>query len=291
MAEFTTREEHHEKVADRLECALSEKLDENVFLLQQLLEKEALLKEATTTIASVQTMLNGVSDDVAEKALSVAEKVKPKTSINVSLEAQTGSPKAILAPTAQPAKQYVLEKSNEVNDSPPVLELHPTGEITNTNTNTNTKERVVVGEKLAPYNPTNDDACKLALDLMNVTVNDVLYDLGCGDARLLIQACHRFYNIDSENTARASASPAVSPVKFRGIGVEYDSEIYNKAINLLNTSNEKNTHIPYTTHLTLLHDNVMNIDFSDATCIFIYLVSQRQRHCHCQCQCHCQVIG
>jgi hypothetical protein len=44
-----------------------------------------------------------------------------------------------------------------------------------------------VGEKLAPYNPTNIEAIETALDLLNIQDNDIVYDLGCGDARFLVQ--------------------------------------------------------------------------------------------------------
>ncbi len=43
------------------------------------------------------------------------------------------------------------------------------------------------GPKLAPYNPTNMDAVHIALDMLELSENDVLYDLGCGDGRLLIE--------------------------------------------------------------------------------------------------------
>ena len=53
----------------------------------------------------------------------------------------------------------------------------------------------VIGEKLAPYVPTNLEAIYIALDLLQITDNltedeqklIVLYDLGCGDARLLVE--------------------------------------------------------------------------------------------------------
>jgi hypothetical protein len=44
-----------------------------------------------------------------------------------------------------------------------------------------------VGPKLAPYNPTNMDAVTLALQMLQLSPHDVLYDLGCGDGRLLIE--------------------------------------------------------------------------------------------------------
>ena len=54
-----------------------------------------------------------------------------------------------------------------------------------------------VGKKLAPFNPTNLDAVSLALELLQIhgglTPEQqeavVLYDLGCGDARLLVEVC------------------------------------------------------------------------------------------------------
>ena len=39
-------------------------------------------------------------------------------------------------------------------------------------------ETVLLGEKLAPYNPTNIDCVHLALRMMHITDSDVLYDLG-----------------------------------------------------------------------------------------------------------------
>lgn len=44
-----------------------------------------------------------------------------------------------------------------------------------------------IGRKLAPYNPTSIEAIYIALNLLELKDDDVLYDLGCGDARLLIE--------------------------------------------------------------------------------------------------------
>lgn len=103
-----------------------------------------------------------------------------------------------------------------------------------------------VGEKLAPYNPTNIEAIETALDLLNIQDNDIVYDLGCGDARFLVQAWKRSQHI-------------------RAIGVEYDAAIYQKAIKLLHENNLQDS-------IQVLHDNVLNIDVSDATALFVYLV-------------------
>ncbi|RYH16850.1 hypothetical protein EON65_29410 [archaeon] len=44
-----------------------------------------------------------------------------------------------------------------------------------------------VGAKLAPFNPSHDEVVEIALDLMQLRSDDVLYDLGCGDARILVK--------------------------------------------------------------------------------------------------------
>jgi precorrin-6B methylase 2 len=49
------------------------------------------------------------------------------------------------------------------------------------------EESAVLGRKLAPYNPTNAECVSLALELLDIRDNDILYDLGCGDGRFLVQ--------------------------------------------------------------------------------------------------------
>ena len=46
---------------------------------------------------------------------------------------------------------------------------------------------VKVGQKLAPYNPTNPDCLQIAIDLLEIIPGDVVYDLGCGDGRFLVE--------------------------------------------------------------------------------------------------------
>ena len=51
----------------------------------------------------------------------------------------------------------------------------------------------------------------------------------------------------------------------RAIGVEYDAAIYQKALKVLQENNLQDS-------IQVLHDNVLNIDISDATVLFVYLV-------------------
>jgi hypothetical protein len=66
-----------------------------------------------------------------------------------------------------------------------------------------------IGQKLAPYNPTNTDCLDLALGLLSLGPTDVVYDLGCGDGRFLIQvngvvgcrASYRWFRLRSHVSA------------------------------------------------------------------------------------------
>ena len=60
------------------------------------------------------------------------------------------------------------------------------------------------GASLAPYVPTPYDVVNRMLALAGVTADDVIYDLGCGDGRIVITAAERF--------------------GARGVGIDYDTE-------------------------------------------------------------------
>ncbi len=44
-----------------------------------------------------------------------------------------------------------------------------------------------IGEKLAPFNPTSLEVVAIALEMLQIGASDIVYDLGCGDARFLIE--------------------------------------------------------------------------------------------------------
>ena len=84
--------------------------------------------------------------------------------------------------------------------------------------------------------------------MLNITNKDILYDLGCGDGRVVIQAYHTY--------------------KCIGMGVEYDYELCKKA-------NLKIKDIEHCSdYVSILHDSVENISFDEATVLFIYLVPE-----------------
>lgn len=126
---------------------------------------------------------------------------------------------------------------------------------------TSEKQNIKIGKKLAPYNPTNHECVTMALDMLSLRPEgELLYDLGCGDARLLIEACRRFPGL-------------------KGVGVEYDAEVLMKARAAITTAisaedNETTNHLNLIERIELIHANVLDVDISNATAFFIYLVPE-----------------
>lgn len=52
----------------------------------------------------------------------------------------------------------------------------------------------MAGVKLAPFTPSGAGVLTHALDLLQLKESDVLVDLGCGDARLLVHAATEIGN-------------------------------------------------------------------------------------------------
>ena len=75
-----------------------------------------------------------------------------------------------------------------------------------------------------------------------------MYDLGCGDARFLIAAAKQC-GINS------------------GLGIEYDKEFVDRARSRIEENDLGD-------RLTVVHENVLNVDLSPATAIFVYLVPE-----------------
>ena len=51
-------------------------------------------------------------------------------------------------------------------------------------TSTNTSR---IGENLAPFNPSMQPVVSTALELLQLKADDVLYELGCGDGRVMVR--------------------------------------------------------------------------------------------------------
>ena len=57
-----------------------------------------------------------------------------------------------------------------------------------TNVTTSDKNETPPSTNLAPFNPSSETAQRQSIALMDLQASDILFDLGCGDGRLLIRA-------------------------------------------------------------------------------------------------------
>ncbi|EEY57242.1 uncharacterized protein PITG_11070 [Phytophthora infestans T30-4] len=103
---------------------------------------------------------------------------------------------------------------------------------------------VTLGTKLAPFTPSGDGVLDHALDLLALSTDDVLFDLGCGDARILVHA--------AEKTGA------------RCIGVEYDEDLVKRA----------RTRHGMEMLVEIQHEDALAVDLTLATALFLYLVPQ-----------------
>jgi SAM-dependent methyltransferase len=100
-------------------------------------------------------------------------------------------------------------------------------------------------DALAPFVPTPREAITAALDMAQVTREDVFYDLGCGDGRVL-----------------ALAAPRAAKV----VGIEKDERRAKLAESLLRQLGVSNG--------AVLRGKIQDVDISGATVVFVYLLTQ-----------------
>lgn len=100
-------------------------------------------------------------------------------------------------------------------------------------------------ESLAPFVPTHMDVVEKMLKLADVKKSDVVYDLGCGDGRIVVTAAEKF--------------------GARGVGVDYNMERINEAKALAKEKKVEN-------RVKFIYQDVMKVDFSEATVVTLYLL-------------------
>ena len=99
---------------------------------------------------------------------------------------------------------------------------------------------------LAPFVPTPQDVVDRMLELADVTSDDVVYDLGCGDGRIVITAAQRF--------------------GARGVGVDIDPQ--RIADSNANAARAGVQHL-----VQFIEQDAMTVDVSEATVVTLYLLS------------------
>ncbi len=99
---------------------------------------------------------------------------------------------------------------------------------------------------LAPYVPTPQDVVDRMLALAGVTANDVVYDLGCGDGRIVITAAKKY--------------------GARGLGVDIDPDRIKES-----EANARAAGVE--SRVKFLMQDALTVDVSPATVVTLYLLS------------------
>lgn len=99
---------------------------------------------------------------------------------------------------------------------------------------------------LAPFVPSPYDVVNRMLTLAEVTKDDVVYDLGCGDGRIVITAAQRF--------------------GARGVGIDIDPQRIAES-----NANAERAGVQHL--VRFIEQDAMTVDVSDATVVTLYLLS------------------
>ncbi len=108
-------------------------------------------------------------------------------------------------------------------------------------------DRLPIRAPDAPYVPTKQEVVEQMLALARVTAKDVVYDLGCGDGRIVITAAR-------EHGAR-------------GVGVEIDRELVRVA-----TENARAAGVSHLTSFRL--EDMFKTDVREASVVALYLLPE-----------------
>jgi Mycolic acid cyclopropane synthetase len=117
------------------------------------------------------------------------------------------------------------DKPNAVPRSSTACRISTTMEESKSSTGTPYADRKATSEdgdaagddddhNLAPFNPSSDTSIAMALEMLNLQDDDVLFDLGCGDGRILIRAVQsrpdcRCVGIEIDNVFASRADEAI----------------------------------------------------------------------------------
>ncbi len=100
-------------------------------------------------------------------------------------------------------------------------------------------------KSLAPFVPTPTEVVEKMLELAEVNETDVVYDLGCGDGRIVVMAAEKY--------------------GAKGVGVDYDPERVAEARELVKKKKLEKL-------VTIIHRDALTVDLSPATVVTLYLL-------------------
>jgi len=98
---------------------------------------------------------------------------------------------------------------------------------------------------LAPFVPSPPDVVTTMLQLADVKKDEMLFDLGCGDGRIIIEAAKKF--------------------GAKAVGVELDKGRYEECIRRIRESNLNG-------RVNVIHGNLLDVDLRSADIVTLYLL-------------------
>lgn len=101
-------------------------------------------------------------------------------------------------------------------------------------------------EHLVPYVPTPLEVVQRMLEVARVGADDVVYDLGSGDGRIVIMAAQKFHA--------------------RAVGVELDPNLYKQSF-------DRVKELGLDDRVSILHENMFRVDVHRATVVTLYLLT------------------
>jgi predicted RNA methylase len=107
-------------------------------------------------------------------------------------------------------------------------------------------QRFTDPDTLAPSFPTPQEVVERMLTLAQVKPGETVYDLGCGDGRIVITAAQKF--------------------KAKAVGIEIRRDIYEATLGRVNS-------LGLSDEVKIVHGNVMHTDLSPADVVTLYLLT------------------
>lgn len=103
------------------------------------------------------------------------------------------------------------------------------------------------GGPSVPFVPTRPEVFDLVFQALDLKEGDVLYDLGCGDGRIVIEAAKRY------------------PIK-KAVGVELRDELYKEA-------SERVKREGLDGKVEIIHGDFFRVPIGEATVVYMYLLT------------------
>jgi SAM-dependent methyltransferase len=103
--------------------------------------------------------------------------------------------------------------------------------------------------RLCGFLPTADDSFTPLNSMLRLQPDDIFYDLGCGDGRVVISVVRHF--------------------RCRGIGVEVNKKLVQKGRSLVDSEFSQDPELK--DRITFIEDDISHISLSDAKAVYIYM--------------------